>query len=509
MMSSTYQPSTYQQAIYEWIGSGSGSAVVEAVAGSGKTTTVLEGLRWKDPTASARLFAFNTAIADTLKAQIQGRIPRATASTFHAAGYAALARHFGVKRLSPTGKKLRSLIYDHWSIADGRRYGDFVVRLVGLAKGEGVGIVQPDTPDVWQAIVDHHGLYLEDGPQEAGAYAAEERKAIEKARALLRISTRQADEEYVIDFDDLLYLPLFWELELDRFDWVLVDEAQDTNPVRRRFIEGSLREGGRVLAVGDRAQSIYGFTGASVDALDQIQTSWRAEILPLSICYRCARAIVREAQAIVPQIEAAPGASVGKVQRVDETEGFERLGAPDAILCRTNAPLVRAAYDLIRRGIGCTILGREIGQGLIALVEKLRPTSLRGLEDRLGSYQETETAKLKAKKDDRGIAALQDKVDCLQVVIERLRDPQRSVQGLKDALRDLFEDTARGRLTLSTIHKAKGKEWPQVGILRPDLLPAPWARQDWEIQQEINLQYVAITRAQETLLWLDPPPEDR
>ena len=57
-------------------------------------------------------------------------------------------------------------------------------------------------------------------------------------------------------------------------------------------------------------------------------------------------------------------------------------------------------------------------------------------------------------------------------------------------------------MRLATVHKAKGLEAPRVFILEPNLMPSPWAKKAWQIEQEGNLQYVAVTRALETLIYL-------
>ena len=84
---------------------------------------------------------------------------------------------------------------------------------------------------------------------------------------------------------------------------------------------------------------------------------------------------------------------------------------------------------------------------------------------------------------------------------------RRAVEGkvivvlLTDAIEAIFSNNASGT-TLATVHKAKGLEAPRVFILNPDGMPSKWARQEWQMQQERNLQYVAVTRALETLVYL-------
>ena len=507
MRATAYAPSTFQQAIYDWIQTGEGSAVIIAMAGSGKTSTLIDGLRYRPADQAARLFAFNTEIANELKARTVG-MRGVAASTLHAAGYGALCQKLGMQKI-PVLKgqsKSRAICWDWLSRRDAYRYTPFLCELVSLAKGAGVGALLPDEVPEWRALIRHHDLTLDDvRPSE---YADVETYAIGLARELLLRTITAAEDDFQIDFDDMLYLPLFWDLILPRSLWVCLDEAQDTNPVRRALVQRSLALGGRLVSVGDSHQSIFGFTGASIDAIDRIIETFHATTLPLSICYRCARAIVEAAQAIVPDILPADDADPGEVLWLPVQQGLAELGPQDVILCRNTAPLVRAAYWLIAHQIGCRILGKEIGTGLVKLVEQMHAETLDQLERELYDYRDQQTAKLRARGESGHAATLDDRVSCIQTVINNLPREAHTVPALKAELIRLFEDQNTGVLTLSTIHKAKGKEWPTVAILQPELMPSPWATQAWERQQETNLRYVAITRARERLIWLNGKLEE-
>jgi superfamily I DNA/RNA helicase len=76
---------------------------------------------------------------------------------------------------------------------------------------------------------------------------------------------------------------------------------------------------------------------------------------------------------------------------------------------------------------------------------------------------------------------------------------------LKATIERMFGNTKPGErpttIVLSTVHKSKGREWDRVYILgRDQLMPSRYARQDWQVQQELNLIYVAITRAKAELI---------
>lgn len=511
MTTTTLPPSTDQQTIYDWIHDGDGSASVIAVAGSGKTTTLVTGLRHRPNLAQrVKLFAFNTKIADELKERTKG-MPGVSATTFHAQGYGALCRKLGIQKL-PVMKgssKLRGILADWLPRRDLVRYADWLCELVSLAKGDALGAITPATSAAWEALIDHHELTI-DG---VAGYEYDEALArgILLATQLLQKSTAAAEHEYAIDFDDMLYLPLLWRLDLSPVPWVLLDEAQDTNPARRAFVARSLQAGGRLIAVGDPHQAIYGFTGATVNAMDLIKAAFKTVDLPLSVCYRCARAIVAEAQAIVPHMQPWDEAPEGRVDTLPVREALKLLQPADAILCRNTAPLLKAAYWLLGQGVGCRVLGKDIGVGLLKLVDRMRASTVGELIDDLQTYATEQGAKLRAKGEDGQAAAIDDRVSSIGVIAQRLR-PSAPVEELRAQLTTLFglddEGPAPRVLTLSTIHKAKGLEWPTVAILQPELMPSFWATADWERQQETNLKYVAITRARERLIWMDGKLED-
>jgi hypothetical protein len=217
--------------------------------------------------------------------------------------------------------------------------------------------------------------------------------------------------------------------------------------------------------------------------------------------------VVERAQTWVPDIESAPGAPEGEVlDDVSLRDALARLEPTDAVLCRQTAPLVTVAYGLIARGRPCRILGREIGEGLVNLIELQKARGIDRLVEKLGAFRDRETAKFIARGEERRAEAVGDRVDCVLVLIEGLPETGRTIPALVEKIRSMFVDDRKGEkqtvLTLCTAHKAKGKEWQRVAILRPELMPSRAARQEWQCEQESNLQYVAATRAKETLIYV-------
>lgn len=499
-----FTPSAQQSVIFDWMTSKTGSALIIAVAGSGKTTTLVHLLRCIPETKTVAFTAYNKKIADeiTERAKAMGAGSNVKCGTFHSFGNQAWARHIE-KYLKPDEKKVQNILTAMKVEED---MISFIKQLVSLAKAHAIGVLTSFEDDAaWFNLVYHYDL---DTLLTETLVGEDDMviKGIALAKLALQESIKQA--RTTIDFDDMIYMPLVANVVMWQNDVVFIDEAQDTNPARRALAKKMLKAGGRLVAVGDPAQAIYGFTGADADALDLIRKEFGCIDLPLTVTYRCPKAVVRLAQTWVSHIEAAPSAPEGRVEVMTQAS-FNQLSkadltADDVVLCRNTKPLVSLAYQLIRRSIGCHVEGRDIGRGLIALVSKWKVSNLGALQDKLEAYLAVESQKFLAKGQETRAEALADKVETLAVIMEQL-DPESPVGALHAAINGLFGDTQPGQksnnLTLSTVHKAKGREWDRVYLLgRNAYMPSKYARQDWQLVQERNLMYVAVTRAKKVLV---------
>jgi len=472
--------STFQQNIFNFVESGEGNAIIKAVAGSGKTTTIVEALsRVK---GNSIFLAFNKSIAEELKSR------GVNARTFHSLTYSPVMRAIGAR--SVDSNKLRGIIADTFSGADARTYGTFCARLVGLARQAGIGCLIDDTDANWFALVDHHDLEV-DG----------EGATIEQGVALARGLLRDSNEARSADFDDLLYFAVKNGVSLPKFDFVFVDEAQDTNAIQRAILRKIMHSGTRVVAVGDPAQAIYGFRGADSDSMNLIRDEFDAIELPLTVSYRCPQSVVRFAQQWVEHIEAAPTAQEGAVTALDAWNAttFEPT---DLVVCRTTKPLIALAYRMLASGVGVKVMGREIGEGLKSTIEKQKAKGIPALIEKLTASTARDAEKARAKGRDDRAAALNDRTDAILCLIEALDENERSIPALLRLIDRIFNDQ-RGVTTLATIHKAKGFESERVYWLNSSQCPSRWARKDWQKAQEINLCYVAATRAKAELVLIE------
>ena len=480
---SSFVPSAYQKAIYRFILDDDNNGIIEAVAGSGKTTTIVAGMGFIPVNQRAIFLAFNKNIAETLK----GKMPvNGVASTFHSAGFRAWRQKHPKAELDD--RKNRNILKKLITYEDNKRIGAGVLQLVDLAQQVGIPVLKPDNDDTWRELIDHFDVAVS---------SFDEEETIATVRTVLKRSIEEA--ESVVSFNDMLYMPIYEGLSLSTYDYIFIDEAQDTNNVRREMARKMVRSGSRLVAVGDTNQAIYGFTGADSDSMEKIKTAFQCQEFPLSICYRCGKAIVKEAQQYVSKIEASETASDGIV--ANTTFGETPPNSTDAILCRNTAPLIDLAYQFIGEGRGCRILGRDIGKGLKILIEQMRTDDIAILRERLADFKNTEMERLNREGREQKAQNVADRVECLETIIENLDYGEQTMEGLSCEIDRLFEDKT-GVVTLSTVHKAKGLEWERVYIYRPELMPSRYAKQPWQAQQETNLMYVATTRAMKELYYV-------
>jgi DNA helicase-2/ATP-dependent DNA helicase PcrA len=479
------KPNKYQTAIFQEVQKGTGHTVCNAVAGSGKTWTLEHAARLLPRDLDIIYVVFNAPVREEAKGKMP---PWCPVVTYHQLGLAAVTAYLG-HRPKIDGNKvnttIKSLIQENWD-ADKHLISP-VHKLVGMLKN----FLMEATYENMSWIVNRFGIETNES----------EARIFQLAVLTLRESNRLTD---VIDFDDMIYFPHLFAIKVKQYDFMLIDEIQDTNKAQLELALRSIKHNGRILGVGDISQAIYGWRGADTEAIPTIIKKLEAKTLPLSVTYRCPLLHVQLVNKLFPDIpfESAPNAKDGEISSVSEDRMLGEVKDGDMVLCRTNAPLVRPAFSLIRRGIKAVIRGRDIGTGLIDLIDKMKSTRLNDLLAELNEYKEKEVSKLLKAEKNTQAQMLEDKVE----TIFALSDGVNSVTDVKLRIEEVFSDDKEG-IVFSTVHRAKGLEAENVYILRPDLLPHPMARQDWEREQERNIAYVAYTRSKNRLAFVGVIPE--
>jgi len=503
------QDTLQQIAIYDWVKNpnpAKKNLIVKARAGSGKSSSACKAMQYI--TGSGLMLAFNAMAANELKTKLMNMaLPNVTASTFHAAGKGMLYKAFGYHKVNASKVYF---ITENYCQSETLTYArNFIAKLVGFAKQNAFGVkgetLISDT-QAWMDIIAHHDITLEAD--------VDFLTVIEIAKDVLIESNKDLK---CIDFDDMLYLPLIYDVKCDQYDWLVVDEAQDTNLCRKILARKLLKISGRGIFIGDDFQAIYQFCGAESNSLDLIAEMFDCEELPLSVSFRCGKKIIESAQFYCPDIQAFDSNSEGSITYTKYQEFVDnalniKLDRSVGILCRNNAPNVALAFALIKQGIGCRIEGRDIGNDLKKLVKKWkRVTDLDQFTIKLTEFFTKEFEKANYAK----MQLLEDKLDVMIVLIERVQSlGKNDMYSLEKLITDMFTDSTDDNVpnvvTLSSIHKAKGLEWDTCYMLdMQQFIPSRYAKQQWELDSENCLAYVGITRARHELIHLTDAPKRR
>ncbi|PZO52313.1 MAG: ATP-dependent helicase [Phormidesmis priestleyi] len=518
-----YAPSSYQRGVLEFLLNGAGNGACNAVAGSGKSSTLLIAAIALSATGitpdDLKVLVFGKANAEDLQGKLSKLIGRwrQCASTLHSMGFSLLKQERDRKAVKVEGQKYKQIAQDLGLLSKKDRKGSLVEEKV-CSESDFLKLVdlmrltnQVALPETVQALAQEHEVELSEFHQVAEAIAD-----------CLNLGEVLAQEEGSIDFTDMIWLPVRWHLHtrpwFRAYKYLFVDECQDLNQAQLTLalmlagqVEGYRGKPGRILFVGDPFQAIMGFAGADSDSYSHIVNQAKATELPLSTCYRCPTSHIALVKRLFPHIPIEPQANApaGSIRTIEETQLNQQLKTGDMVLSRKTAPLVKLCIQLITRGIRATVKGRDIGDGLKRELENIAKLP-RFNFSQFGSFL-NEYAKLKAEKYEgldnceQLIKSLADKLNALEEIY--LAQVQAtSVSALAAYIDDLFADNGKSPITLATAHRSKGLENQRIFLLEPDSLPLTWkGQQDWQFQQESNLLYVALTRSTAELFLVGEP----
>jgi ATP-dependent DNA helicase UvrD/PcrA len=472
--------SNHQAAVFDAIANGRGNLMIRAVAGSGKTTTILHGMTFVPKGKKCLFVAFNKAIADELAKRAPAGV---TVSTLHSLGLRACSKALG--RVTVEKDKARGIAaevtgYDYNPSL--RDWNHSVVKAVSLCKN-----YLASSADEIEDVLNLHQIVPPENEEDRPRLIRHVQSVLAKC---LETSSR-------IDFDDMVWLPVVLKLAVTKYDFVFVDETQDLNATQIALVQKALKKGGRLIAVGDPRQAIYQFRGAAQGAFEKVQESFAANVLPLSVTYRCGRLIVEEARRFVKELEAAPLAEEGRVQACSELRMFNEVQDGDFILSRTNAPLTRICLALLKIGRRAHVQGRDVGTKLSSAVRRTKCEDVESMLASVDRWTAKEIARLEKKDEDT--SSVQDTCDCLHA----LADGEVSTAAVLAKIDALFADGNNDtRITLSSTHKAKGMERDRVWLLRNTYLKVRKGKTKTSKEEE-NLYYVAVTRAKRELYLVD------
>ena len=436
--------------------------------------------------------SFNKSIAEELQKRMPSHVRSAT---MHSVGF-GMIRHVN-PRVRVDDKKLLNVIETHPGIVtlhSGTKQAVIsdLLALVPLAQDM---MIPADNSSLLLAAAEATGRTLE-MPERSMLLVASILDAMDRMRSHITFSEMIRHPAVHADYPS------------DYHDLIMVDEAQDLNSSQHALLRKLVRPiKGRIIAVGDRYQSIYGFRGADPRSMDRLAADWNMRELPLDVSYRCAAGIVTEAQKIVGEetIHPRSDAPAGIVRSATLEAMAKEATEGDMVLCRINAPLITVALEFLRQGKKAVVRGRDIGSQLSGIVRRSKASDVLGLLRYVVDWSTDKVTKaIASKKSDAAIQAIQDTA----ATIEAIADGCDTVAEVLERIHDLFSDDRAG-IVCSTVHKAKGLEAQRVWIVGPELIPAPWAKSQSEKEQERNIGYVAVTRAQHELVRVPLPPRRR
>lgn len=489
MAKKIYSP--YQKDIIKAYNTTNNNLFITAGPGCGKSFILTELVNQKSISKKAIMLAFNKSIADELKPRVPSDVDT---STLHSLGMRLLRKHVNcnlkVNALKSwvMGKKLFGKFLDakyKKNEKDKNIHLFTIARLIDLYR---MNLKEP-TAENFLLLSDSFNV---------GADLIEIQQAVELAGVLTALNENHNEvNELVIDFTDMIYLPVKWLKSEDypKYDEVYIDEAQDVSGYQKVMIDNLIGRRGRFICVGDEKQAIYGFAGSNLDQLNKFKNSKNTTILPLSVSYRCAKKIVEEANKIFPeQLEAFEGNDEGIVRYGT----LDEIRPNDFIICRNNMPLVDNYISMIGEGKRAYIMGKDFGKSLLSLLLKIYKI------DDLDIILEEKKKQIGDKGHDspstsQAYQALLEKA----IILRTLYSKFPTFDKMKEVIEGMFKDENEGvkdSIVLMTAHKSKGLEADRVIWINKELFPSKYAVTENEKYSEKCLQYVLTTRAKKELI---------
>lgn len=472
-----FNPTDEQVAIRDGFRSGE-NLKINAGAGTGKTATLRLLAEEGKPTGRNGIYlAFNKPIAEEAQRKFQGT--PVVAKTLHSLAY----REFG----APRAHRMNGKRYMRWTEkAVQLGIGSTRIELRGLTSGGSTSALSAQqlvrmTEDAVSTFChsaddDFNAAHISFEPAlrlnaEGERVVAE--KVIEYARRYWK-DIENINGELRFTHDHYMKLYALSRPQLP-YDFILLDEAQDTDPLMIGLIED--QKDAQIVVVGDRAQAIYGWRGA-VSAMD----AFGGGSYDLSQSFRFGEDIAEYANrflALLGDFRLTGASKPSSVYRATVRQ-------PEAILTRTNMGALVELTQAQRGGFTTAIGGRHVPQELRKLAEAAKQlhdngktghrdlemfSSWRAVQDYADHEADMELKKFVKLIDEYGADSVVNSIDAC------VPDQQ-------------------ARTLISTAHAAKGLEWLQVKVA--DDFRGPRNPEE-VLKEEVMLSYVAVTRAQRHL----------
>lgn len=590
-MSTNFKLSPYQQAILDYVDYTNGNLLVDAKAGSGKTSTlILIQEHLVQQNKQCLFLAFNREIVKELKEKVTN--PACEFKTVHSLGITFLRSYLYKKHkenyvleVDENHQKLRTLVKDNYD----KIAREIIDRYFKEDMDEN-DLKQLHTDIISDLVIlcDRARFYNVNYHEEQALrplaykftmnlctvvdiirYDEIIENTLNKTKEMFENPEYENDvPHYIVDFTDMIYFPVYYNMGIpfslkNKLDTILVDEAQDLSVLQQMFLTKIDTGMNRFIFVGDRNQSIYAFSGADTNSINRIKKNFVLNELPLSICYRCPKNVIKIAQEHVPDIQWNEAREdEGVVDFVTEKEMKMNLNPNDVIVGRRNKTLVALYKQMVLRDkrpvkfrndsmvkalvkeietavkdfITAYNTGANIDREVYTYLDKVVAET--GLKKDSDTYKEMKDEAVKVAHDNlkaqkRKLMKQKHTIEYLETCMKDYKENGSYVYDLDEeefmtryysVIEEFIEEYKRNKVSplvrdfidylkefltanmkkdvpqISTIHGMKGGEADEIYILEYPKFPYKFRNQSEEDkQQEKNLQYVAVTRAKKKL----------
>lgn len=528
-------PSKYQADVLGRLNT-PGNIFVEAVAGAAKTTT-LEMIAGRLPKGAPALFlAYNKHIQEELSKRLSSH-PSLKVNTVHSLGYALIRSYLpkGTK-LTVSDQKLEFLYDKQFGIKQEEftKYKKdntaFLMRgsVLKFARyAKQCGVIPVHMEQKRCAMVKNEKAFWNDAMLELGMvdslrdqcakmpinteFAQYFGKVVDRANSLLEKSINDME---TIDYDDMLYLPVILNAKSrwHQYQYLLIDETQDFSELQMRIVDLVINPMTKIIGVGDPRQSIYAFRGADSNAISNFVAKYKCTVMPLPICYRCAKSIVTLAQEYNPAIMPFENNKDGSVYEYEKHWNplTEKLTSNDMILSRLNKILIHYAIVMIKNNISFQYVGRDFGAELKAVLKQVKKATVCDTRLALSEWAMKMVRKYMASGKQQEASSVLDKKSSLELLIDYAlgMSSQYSYDTfICETLDKIFSKQEKpAAVRISTIHRSKGLQADRVFLVDFDMLPLTMdGMTSRDTQQELNIMYVGVTRAKSELHFVRTP----
>lgn len=486
-----FEYSKEQKDIFEQAEKGVLNLIVQAVAGAGKTTTLVECANRIDQSKKILILAHNRSTRDTLKQRIGGR-DNVKIYTLHGLAWRMFTEHF---EFEPTidDDKYRKYVNANIVELGGEEYVSLNKSLKATYKATVFDLINKARHNLKQSEKEIKKL----ATKKYGVTSiANEFECVAK---VLKWGESTTD---IVDYQDLLWFPSEYGYFTKKYlaDIIMLDEAQDASIAQQDVISRCFKRNTRLFAFGDRDQTINSWCGSDTDSFEHLQdpTTFRRDAieLPLTTNYRCGKKIIEYAKQYTDNNIHAKDDAVDGIVNFDVS--LTEIKNNDMVLCRNIAPLMRLYRQLVSLGQKAYFISEELGKNIILATDYTESDTVDGmilemkhrLIDMWAQIQEANDEDEQEASKDKRLASLLDTIKTMESLPKTVTN--RYELGL--FIKDVFKDETDDGVMLSTIHRAKGMEADNVFILCPSLIPSRFAELDWEIEEEQHLLYVMSTR---------------